>query len=124
MIRGIGLDVVEIARVRRVWLRFGPRFAEKILTAAELSRLPAADPVPFLAASFAAKEAAAKALGTGLARGVWFDTLEVASDENGRPRIEFSGEALAALTRLGATSAHLSLSHSRITAAAVVVLEG
>lgn len=124
MIRGIGLDVVEIERVSRIWLRFGLRFAEKILTPAELARMPKAAPAPYLAARFAAKEAAAKALGTGLARGVWFDTIEVASDGNGRPRLEFLGPALEALARIGATGSFISLTHSRTMAAAVVVLEG
>ena len=75
-------------------------------------------------AEAAAKEAAAKALGTGFAQGVAFHTLEILSNAAGRPALTLHGPALARAEVLGATSWHVSISHIRDTAAAVVVLEG
>lgn len=123
MIRGLGIDVVELDRIEAALARFGDRFLARILTPAERSALP---PIPLTrtAGLFAAKEAAAKALGTGFAQGVAFHTLEILSDAAGRPALTLHGPALARAETLGATSWHVSISHSRDTAAAVVVLEG
>ena len=123
MIRGLGIDEVELDRIEAALARFGDRFLARILTPAERSALP---PIPLTrtAGLFAAKEAAAKALGTGFAQGVAFHTLEILSDAAGRPALTLHGPALARAETLGATSWHVSISHSRDTAAAVVVLEG
>lgn len=123
MIRGLGIDVVELGRIKAALARFGDRFLARILTPAERAALP---PIPLTRAAglFAAKEAAAKALGTGFAQGVAFHTLEILSDAAGRPALTLHGPALARAEALGATSWHVSISHSRDTAAAVVVLEG
>ncbi|WP_449242804.1 holo-[acyl-carrier-protein] synthase [Desulfovibrio sp.] len=123
MIRGIGLDVVELARIRAALDRFGPRFAARILTPRELEQLPEADSVPRLAALFAAKEAAVKALGTGFAGGIGFQSLEIEHLPSGQPRLSLLGPALERARSLGADAAHVSLTHGRDTAAAVVVLE-
>jgi holo-[acyl-carrier protein] synthase len=123
MILGIGIDVVELPRVLRVWERFGGKFASRILSPAELAFLPG-DAVPFLAARFAVKEAAAKALGTGFARGVTFHCLEVFSEPSGKPVLELSGPALELSRSMGVESTHVSITHGRDIAAAVVILEG
>ena len=125
MIAGIGSDLVEIDRIRTALARHGERFARRILSPAEWPDWASAhDPARLLAKRFAAKEAAAKALGTGFAQGVAFHTLEILSDAAGRPALTLHGPALARAEALGATSWHVSISHSRDTAAAVVVLEG
>jgi holo-[acyl-carrier protein] synthase len=123
MICGLGIDVVELERIKTALARFGDRFTARILTPAERSMLPALA-LARTAGLFAAKEAAAKALGTGFAQGVTFHTLEILSDAAGRPSLTLSGPALARAATLGATSWHVSITHSRDTAAAVVILEG
>lgn len=125
MIVGLGLDIVELSRVAESLDAFGRRFEERILTPAERDGLPEQSAVrtAYLAARFAAKEAAAKALGTGIAQGVGFQTIEVRREESGRPTIHFSGGAQERMQDLGATGAHVSLTHGRDSAVAVVVLE-
>ena len=124
MVVGLGIDLVEIGRVRASWERFGLRFADKILTPAEQAPLPSRpDPVPYLAALFAAKEAAVKALGTGFRRGVHAKCVEVVHQASGRPDIAFLGRGLEVAREIGVSSAHVSLTHERTVAAAVVVLE-
>lgn len=124
MIKGLGLDLTELHRIRDIWDRFGHRFAAKILTERELAQLPRHDPVPRLAALFAGKEAAVKALGTGFADGVHFKCVEILHAESGKPGISFLHRGREVCERLGVTAAHISLTHSRDTAAATVVLEG
>lgn len=123
MILGLGIDLVELERVARPHERFGISFAQKILHPDELAALPDGKrAVEYLAARFAAKEAAVKALGTGF-RGVWFQDFCVRKNELGKPALAMYGAACAALERLGASRIHLSLTHGRSTAAAVVILE-
>jgi holo-[acyl-carrier protein] synthase len=124
MIKGLGLDLAEVDRIRALWERYGRQFARKILTERELAQLPRRDPVPRLAALFAGKEAAVKALGTGFADGVHFKCVEILHGPEGKPGIAFLGRGLEVCTRLGVTGGHISLTHSRDTAAATVVLEG
>jgi holo-[acyl-carrier-protein] synthase len=123
MIRGLGLDVVELSRMQRSWERFGMRLAAKILHADELAAMPKAAAARFLASRFAAKEAAVKALGTGFAKGVLFVDIAVANLPGGEPVLRFQGVAAKRLAALGANKAHISLTHGRETVAAVVILE-
>lgn len=123
MILGLGVDVVELDRIARSWERFGLRFAEKILVPEEVARIPERNPVPYLAARFAAKEAAAKALGTGISRGVTFHTIATGRAESGAPTLSLAGAALDRARELGAGRFHLTLTHGRDVAVAVVVLE-
>jgi holo-[acyl-carrier protein] synthase len=113
---GVGIDVVDIERFGEALART-PNLAERLFTPAERTR-----PLASLAARFAAKEAAAKALG---APGDmhWHDA-EVVSESSGRPLMELRGTVLARADALGASSVHLSLSHDAGIASAVVVLEG
>lgn len=124
MILGLGIDLVEIPRIARAYARFGENFATRILHGEELATMPVgAGAAQFIAARFAAKEAAVKALGTGFSNGICFTDFCVSKNEMGQPMLNFYGAASAACARLGATRAHLSLTHGRDTAAAVVVLE-
>lgn len=121
MIVGIGLDLIEIARVRRAWSRFGDRFVRRILTASERAAIHG-DPAAFLAARLAAKEAAFKALGTGWASGVTWRDVEVLRSSTGAPEIRLGGVAGEVCARRGGAGVHVSLSHTRGHAAAVVVI--
>jgi len=126
MIVGLGIDVCELDRIERILERHGQRFAARICTEAERAELhtptgPRA--VAFLAARFAAKEAAAKALGTGFRRGVGFRNIEVRHLPSGKPTLMLYGASLEIAESLGASAFHISLTHGRDVAAAVVVLE-
>jgi holo-[acyl-carrier protein] synthase len=122
MIVGIGIDVVELERIQRIWSRFGQKFAGKILSGEEMRRLPP-NPAPYLASRFAAKEAAVKALGTGFSGGVRMHDVVVASLQRGAPGISFRGGAHEAASALGVERIHVSLTHGRDVACAVVILE-
>lgn len=122
MIVGLGLDVVELTRIKRILERFGSSFTDKILTPAERLALPP-QPIAYVAARFAAKEAAVKALGTGFSQGIAMQHIEVQKKDSGQPVLMLYGPAAAQCAALGATRLHLSLTHGRDTAAAVVILE-
>lgn len=124
MIKGIGLDLAELDRIQQNWDKYGMKFAEKILTEREIEELPKKNPVPRLAALFAGKEAAVKALGTGFADGVHFKCVEITHAPSGRPEIVFHDRGLEICEELGVTTALITLTHSRDTAAATVVLDG
>lgn len=124
MIKGLGLDLTELERIRSIWERHGDRFAKKILTDREYAQLPANNPVPRLSALFAGKEAAVKALGTGFADGVHFKCVEIVHAKSGKPEISFLGRGKDVCDQMGVCAAHITLTHSRDTAAATVVLEG
>lgn len=124
MIVGIGLDVVEVSRIRGLRERRGERFTRRVFTADELAWCEArADPAPSLAARFAAKEAGMKALGSGWAEGVGWHDLAVVSPPGRPPALELRGEAARRAANLGVSSVHVSLTHDAGVAAAVVVLE-
>ena len=125
MIIGLGLDVVELSRIKHSLERFGERFAERILTPLEQANTPStpAGAVAFVASRFAAKEAGVKALGTGFSQGIGFHDVEVVTPDTRKPEIVLHGRALEKCRELGATRIHVSLSHERSLAAAVVILE-
>ena len=124
MILGLGLDVTEISRIRDLLARFGDRFTQRILTRAEAAGMPKGDAAPYVAARFAAKEAAVKALGTGFAQGVTQLSIEVLSLPSGAPMLKLHGKALEIASAMGVQRIHVSLTHGRDTAAATVILEG
>ncbi|HWW76322.1 MAG TPA: holo-ACP synthase [Pyrinomonadaceae bacterium] len=124
MIVSIGIDIIEIRRVREVLART-PRFRERVFTEEERAYCDsrgAAGPQHY-AARFAAKEAAFKALQTGWRDGLSWHHVEVTSTEAGAPVLRLSGHARELFERLGATHAHLSLSHTAEHAAAQVIFE-
>jgi holo-[acyl-carrier protein] synthase len=124
MIVGSGIDLVEIGRIQRSVERYGQRFLDRVFTAAEqaycLRKRRAAES---LAARFAAKEAGAKALGTGISQGVNWLEIEVVREPGGRPALRFYGRAAQFALRLGARRAALSITHTADLAMASVVLE-
>ncbi|MGB6192869.1 MAG: holo-ACP synthase [Terracidiphilus sp.] len=124
MIIGSGIDLVEIERIQQSMDRFGERFLNRIYTPAELAYcLRKRNAAESLAARFAAKEAGAKALGTGISRGVHWHEIEVVREPGGRPGIRFSGRAAEIARHLGVAHAALSLTHTGSLAMASVVLE-
>ncbi len=126
MIIGLGLDVCEVDRIEAAMERHGDRFLRKVLTPFEYEGLPdghAKTRLAYVAARFAAKEAASKALGTGFRRGVSLQTAEIRPLPSGKPELAFLGPALALAQEMGVTAAHVSLTHGRDVASAVVVLE-
>ncbi len=127
MIIGLGIDVTELDRIARSWERFGVRFASKILTPCEMQIMPQRSDtaaINYLAARFAAKEAAVKALGTGFSNGVTCKDFEVRKLESGKPFLTLHGTALEISRQLGVAHTHISLTHGRDVAAAVVIFEG
>jgi holo-[acyl-carrier protein] synthase len=124
MIVGLGIDVVEVARMAAALRRHGDRFVDRIFTTDERAACdPRVDRVLALAARFAAKEACLKALGTGWADGLGFRDVEVARDENRPPRLVLHRAAARRAEALGVVRSHVSLTHQPGVAAAVVILE-
>ena len=126
MIVGVGIDIVEIDRIRDGLRRFGNRFVERIAHPVELDKAPKAPTArpQYWASRFAAKEAFSKAFGTGIGAQVPWHGVGVAKAKNGQPSLEFSRELKANLKKRGVTRWHVSLSHTGQTAVAMVVLEG
>ena len=123
MIIGIGIDIVQIERMER-WLE-NSKLLEKYFHSDEiaLARARGKGAAKTIAARFAAKEAFAKALGTGFSEIALKDII-VVNRENGKPEIKPEGTALKALDKSGADRIHISLSHEKKNAIAMVVLEG
>jgi holo-[acyl-carrier protein] synthase len=124
MIVAIGIDIIEVARIREVLGRT-PRFRERVFTPAERAYCDSRGAVAaqHYAARFAAKEAALKALQTGWRGGISWQDVEVASHESGAPYLILHGLVKDLFNSSGATTAHLSLSHTTEHAIAQVVLE-
>ncbi|MGA9671076.1 MAG: holo-ACP synthase [Terracidiphilus sp.] len=124
MIIGSGIDLAEIGRIQQSVDRYGSRFLDRIYTAAEQAYcLQKRNAAESLAARFAAKEAGAKALGTGISRGVGWQEIEVVREPGGRPKIRFHGRAAQIAEHLGVVNAALSITHTATLALASVVLE-
>ncbi|MEQ4673952.1 holo-ACP synthase [Providencia vermicola] len=121
---GLGTDIVEITRIESVIERTGDSLAKRILTEKEfLQYQQQAKPARFLAKRFAVKEAAAKALGTGIRNGLAFNQFEVTNDELGKPLLNLKGEALKLAESLSATHFHVSITDERHYASATVIIE-
>lgn len=124
MIVGSGIDLTEIGRIRNSVDRFGERFLNRVYTRAEQAYcLRKRNAAESLAARFAAKEAGAKALGTGISQGVNWLEIEVVRELSGRPTLAFYGRALERAQKMGVQHAALSLTHTKEMAMASVVLE-
>lgn len=124
MIAGIGIDIVEHERVARIHQRCHERFARRILDDLEMDDYRKSNaPVRLLAKRFAAKEAAAKALGTGFANGITLNMICVRHDKNGKPILELSAKAAESADSLGVINLWLSISDEKNNSVAVVVLE-
>ena len=126
MIVGLGMDVMDIDRMQSLLERHGERARARLFTAIELAYADARpEPARHLAARFAAKEAAFKALaGTPEARAIGWRDLEVVNELDGRPGLRLHGPAAARARELGVSNAWVTLTHADRVAAATVVLEG
>ena len=125
MIKGIGVDLVNIPRMEQALDRWGPRFLERIFTSAEIERCGTrARPAQCLASRFAAKEAFVKALGLGMREGLRWRDIEVVQNHLGKPSLQLHNQAQKLLKALEAKITWLSLSDERDSALAIVVLEG
>lgn len=128
MIVGIGADICDVARIAGALERQGDRFRNRILSERELeaARL-SADDASFLAGRFAAKEACAKALGTGITERVRWRQIEIIPEQNGEPRLVLSEGARRRAARLAGgwvrVRAHLSITHDESLAMAFVLIE-
>jgi len=125
MILGIGIDLIEVARVQASYDRFGDRFVSRILHPREISYcLSHRVPGPFLAARFAAKEAISKAFGTGIGAQLGWQDMEVGRKETGEPYVILHGGGQALLAARGGQRVLISLSHTQEHATAVAIIEG
>ncbi len=124
MIIGSGVDVAEVDRIRAACERFGRRFIERVFTAAEIAYVDRkANRFERYAGRFAAKEAGMKAIGTGWRRGVRWKDFEVANLPSGKPTLKFHGVAASFAERLGVKNVSLSITHTKSTGLAFVILE-
>ncbi len=124
MVIGLGTDLIEIARIEKSVARYGEAFLDRVYTPGEIAYCQRKkNAAESFAARFAAKEAGAKALGTGISRGVSWRELEVRRAPGQRPELHLSGRALEIGNRLGIRRLSLSLSHSRLLSIAFVVAE-
>ena len=125
MLIGTGVDLIEVERIAHSIERFGERFLRRVYTDHEIAycrgRRGSAES---FAARFAAKEAGAKALGTGISRGVTWNEFQVARNPGGRPVLELRGRAALLAKELGVRAISLSLTHTGSLAMATVVMEG
>ena len=124
MIVGVGVDRIAIARIEQALARFGDRFIRRVYTAAEIGQARAkGNPARRFAMLFAAKEAVAKALGTGFRHGVALQQIETVHQTSGKPEVTLHDKALEAAERLGIARVHLSLSDDDGVALAFAVAE-
>ena len=124
MVLGIGSDLIEIARIRASIDRFGERFLKRVFTPGEIAYcLRKKNSAESFAARFAAKEAGAKALGTGISHGIAWPEIEVRRERSGRPTLHWSGRARDRATLLGVRRTFVTLTHSRDLAMAVIIVE-
>jgi holo-[acyl-carrier protein] synthase len=124
MIIGSGIDLAEIGRIQQSIDRYGARFLDRIFTEAEQAYCQRKrNAAESFAARFAAKEAGAKALGTGISFGVSWREIEVVRQPGGRPTLKFHGRAAQIAAHLGVTRSALSITHTAELAMASVVLE-
>lgn len=126
MILGLGVDLVDVARIERALSRNGLAFVKRIAHPVELKAAPisGARRAEYWAARFATKEAFAKALGTGVGRVVELKAVGVAKNKAGKPSLKFSPALAKTLKRRGITGSHVSITHTAQNAVAVVILEG
>ncbi|EJE4555776.1 holo-ACP synthase [Vibrio parahaemolyticus] len=123
-ILGLGTDIAEIERIEKALDRSGEPFARRILSEDEMAKFSQLKQQGrYLAKRFAAKEAASKALGTGIAQGVTFHDFTVSNDELGKPVLMLSGVAQKMAQTMGVNHVHLSISDERHYAVATVILE-
>ena len=125
MILGIGVDIIEEARIAASYEKFGERFLNRILLPDEIAYcLSHKQPAPFLAARFAAKEAISKAFGTGIGAALGWQDMEIRRKESGEPFVLLHGKGKELFKSRKAKQLLVSLSHTQNYAAVTAVLEG
>ncbi|WAI12012.1 MAG: holo-ACP synthase [Buchnera aphidicola (Macrosiphum albifrons)] len=121
---GIGIDFIEILRIKNIILNYGDNFAKRILSIKEWKTyIIHQNNISFLAKKFVAKEAAAKALGTGINYGIKFNQLEFFHNKSGKPKLCFLKNALQRSKEIKCKSIHVSISDDKLYAYALVILE-
>jgi holo-[acyl-carrier protein] synthase len=124
MIFGIGVDVLEAARIKKTLARFGDHFIERLLMPAERAQLARTKrPERFIAMRFAAKEAIVKAMGTGFAHGMWIRDVGVVQNAWGKPEVAYSPRGEKMRRKLGIGDGHVTLTDEAGLIVAVAVLE-
>lgn len=124
MVLGLGTDLIEIGRIHSSIEQYGERFLNRVFTAGEIAYCQRKkNSAESFAARFAAKEAGAKALGTGIGRGVRWKEIEVQRQPGERPTLHFTGRAAERADAMGVRNIQLSLTHSSDVALAVVLVE-
>ncbi len=122
---GIGTDIVKVSRIKRLLKKHGKSFAKRILHENELLIFQQRKTSKFyLAKRFAAKEALSKALGTGIAKGISFEEIEVVNNEDGKPELILHGTAYKIAQEMGVENLFISLSDEKKYAIAYVIAEG
>jgi holo-[acyl-carrier protein] synthase len=125
MILGVGIDIIEVARIASSYEKFGERFLNRILHAEEIAYcLSHKTPAPFLAARFAAKEAISKAFGTGIGASLGWQDMEIRRKISGEPFVVLHGKGKKLFQSRRAKRLLVSLSHTANYAAATALLEG
>lgn len=125
MILGVGIDIIEVARVAAAVERFGDRFLQRVFLPDEIAYCRAHRvAAPFIAGRFAAKEAISKAFGTGIGAALGWHDMEIRHHASGAPFVVLHGNAVPLLQERGGHRVWISLSHTENYAAAVAVLEG
>jgi holo-[acyl-carrier protein] synthase len=123
-ILGIGVDIVDVNRIRRMTEEHRERFLKRVFSDEELAYcLRFSDPFPHLAARWAAKEAVAKAFGTGFTRGITWKSIYIVHTPNGEPLVVLKDDAQRFAASLGVKKIWVSLSHTREYAVSVAVVE-
>ena len=124
MIVGIGTDIIEVARIAKLYQLQGERFAKRILSESELEELAQKRfPEAFLAKRWALKEAVAKALGTGIAQGVTFQQMCIAHHPSGQPYLVLNGAAKERADAINADDWHISVSDEKHYSVAYVIAQ-
>ncbi|QJC29468.1 holo-ACP synthase [Enterobacteriaceae endosymbiont of Plateumaris pusilla] len=124
---GIGIDIVEIKRIKKIFYKFKNRFAHKILSINEWNyyiKNNNKHNIYYLAKRFAIKESAVKALHTGFTNGIFFNQFELYSNKNGKPKLKFFNQALNIVNKMQYKNIHISLSDEKKYVCAIVIIEG
>lgn len=124
MICGVGIDLVENRRMEQIIEKWGGKFISRIFSDEEMDYCGKhAHPTTHYSARFAAKESFLKALGLGLGMGVQLRDISVVNDQNGKPSLNLSGKAKSCIQQRKVTKVHLSITHTKNYASAIVLLE-
>lgn len=122
MIAGIGIDLIEVEKIAT---SIGSEsYLQKVFTEAEIKECRSvSNSAERFAGKFAAKEAFMKAVGKGIRQGAWFTQIEVLNEESGEPYVSVNGEMESSMKEMGVKTIHISVTHTKNTAAAIVILE-